>query len=376
MWDYDNFKSFLATNPDNTLSGDVREVKGRDVFLRRARISYSGETKSNIAYNIHYNVSDSSLHKAYITLPIGEGMSFTVGKDGEPFMMEDLTSSKALTFLERNLFTDAITADKVTNFTMRFDGRLDKEDAKAGISIAYSNPDPSPLDEDGNDLYVTTVRAFYLPYFQDYNNLLHIGGALSTGRIEQDTLTNYLDLNPLGSPATQRYRHPNNPFVASNETLVGTEFYYVSNEFSLQAESFLRHLDPGTLYNSDGSVFIDSTGDSIDVYGSYIQATYTLTGESRGYSLKKGTPGMLKPNGSLAIEIAGRLETVSFSQASTLTGDDVESKAESTLLGLNFYFDDNVKLAFNYRWIDYDNLFLRDRFSSTEAVSARLQLAF
>jgi len=83
---------------------------------------------------------------------------------------------------------------------------------------------------------------------------------------------------------------------------------------------------------------------SLHFYGWHAQASYVLTGESRGYDFCRGTIGTLVPCSTCgAWEIAAR-----YSYVNLMNKDLYGGASNDITLGLNWYVNENVRFAFNY----------------------------
>ena len=101
-----------------------------------------------------------------------------------------------------------------------------------------------------------------------------------------------------------------------------------------------------------------------------MQATYTLTGESRGYKSGPAIADIIKPkNKGGAYELVARYDW--------LTGDvdgSPEREVSGIRVGLNWYANKNVRFGVNYLFADSDNIVGNDE--DGNAVGVRAQLAF
>ena len=100
---------WLWSSEDKEIRQDVGEQED-GVEIRRARLYFSGLIYDNVEYKLQFDFAggDVDLKDAYLGLtdfPLGK---LRMGHFKEPFSLEELTSSKYITFLERalpNIFT-------------------------------------------------------------------------------------------------------------------------------------------------------------------------------------------------------------------------------------------------------------------------------
>lgn len=94
-------------------------------------------------------------------------------------------------------------------------------------------------------------------------------------------------------------------------------------------------------------VFDTSVSDTCDIEmdGFYVQAAYTLTGETRGYKSSFGSFTGIKPKGTGgAWEVVARYEDAEVD----IPGRSLTADLERMVLGVNWYVTRNVKLMLNY----------------------------
>lgn len=94
-------------------------------------------------------------------------------------------------------------------------------------------------------------------------------------------------------------------------------------------------------------MFDTSVSDACDIEmdGFYVQAAYTLTGETRGYKSSFGSFTGIKPKGTGgAWEVVARYEDAEVD----LPGRSLTADLERMVLGVNWYVNRNVKLMLNY----------------------------
>ena len=299
QWDYAD----IDLNDNNIL---------KDTYIRRARIFTKGHS-GDWAYKAQFNLDDErgavkrkggTVEDLYIRYTGFNFADITVGKQKAPFGLEELTSSKDISSLERSASTNLFVGGRQTgiqltgnidNFTYSF-GVFEANEEVLEDGVLTDLPD----DDAKNFAYVG--RATFAPINKE-GKVLHLGaGFIAAGENSQNFgLKDVYNLEAGG----------------------------VSGPFHVQAEFFEGEL----------------AGQDVDSY--YIQAGWILTGESRPYS--KGKFKRVKPKAG-----EGAWEVVTHYNDGTGDFEELgEIDAKSYLVGLNYY-QGNVRLGANFTSIEED----------------------
>ena len=111
----------------------------------------------------------------------------------------------------------------------------------------------------------------------------------------------------------------------------------------------------------------------VDVKGSYIQVSYIMTGESRGYKGKAGKFDKVKPKGPMgAWELVAKYEDGELD----IDAEASETEYELMTLGINWYATKNVKFMLNYLDADTDHANKAGDEGDGDAVAFRAQYVF
>jgi phosphate-selective porin OprO/OprP len=308
QWDYD------STNSDNDDTTDLD--------VRRARLYVKGHI-SDWAYKIQFNVAEDSSGNSggtaedlYIRYTgWGKQAQLTIGKQKEPFGLEQLTSSKDITALERSATTELYAPGR--NAGIQLSGTGSNWTYGAGIFESEGN------GGDDFDSIAITARGTYVP-FKDDHTLVHVGAAFTSRDDSSDPTSEDIDV-------------------------LGLEAAVTFDSLHAQME------------------FFDAEVGSADINGYYLQVGYILTGETRPY--KDGVFKRVKPaDKSGAWEVVLRLDEGDgkYSDIGVGTGD-----GSQTTLGVNWYVNDHIKLGISY--MDGEN---DDNGQDGDELRARVQLVF
>ena len=413
MFDYDSYDDFWG-------SDDAEENE-----IRRSRITLSGKSGKNWSYkfttNIDHESSDSDgdpdkdlVDTGYIKYS-SKPMYAMLGKYKRPGMLEERTSSKWVSTIERSIINE-------------LSGATIGKPSFGGISVGFATKGDMPMsgaigvyddeidEDDGSDVYGVGARFSIMPKFGD-NSFLHAGASFYT----VDYKGNDLRMRTRMGVHTTGRPFETNKHETDDVDQFGVELAYVNGPFSLQGE-FMNVESDGTnnaacgasgtytpaserdgssaaayLEDSEGNkvqalqIFAadvntddDDTTDlqtelnalehgddetfpgytvvnpdlrseafssvpdhtcDLEMDGFYLQAAYTLTGETRGYKAGSGAFAAIKPkNEGGAWELVARYEDAEVD----VPGRSLSADLERLVLGVNWYVNKNVKFMLNY----------------------------
>jgi len=321
---------------DNAFFSDDSAAEDGTEF-RRTRLMLSGkvndfEWKTQYDFASHKGGIGPAFKDVYVGLGgVPYAGALRAGHFKEPFGLEELTSSKYITFMERSLTSAFAPSRNVGVMAHR---------ALEGGTLAYG------VFRTTNDLGFNTGDGDYSVtgrYTRAINteggSLIHLGGALSSRS------TNSLSLNPRASAHLGPKVATGNPgdlagTVAGvdGEFRYGVEAAWVKGSLSLQGE----------FMGSSVSATNNAT-----YTGWYLMGSYFLTGESRPYDSKKGIFKRVKPAREFAwgeswgaTELAVRYGSINY--------EDFTDGAhlEDLTVGLNIYHNPVFRTMFNYVYSD------------------------
>ncbi len=312
MYDWDRFDQ--AHNASNGGAG------GSQTEIRRARIAVTSQLDKRWKGKLQINFDGSAKAKikdAYIQRK-GESVTMTIGQHKEPMGLEELTSSKYISTIERAMVTDAFAPSR--NIGISFKGGNKTFGWRAGL---FSDGDDAL---NGNrQLYAVTGRLVFTPVHAPAR-VLHLGLGYSRR-----------DLGSNGYQFKERAEvHTADKIVTSyalssadSLRITNLEAAMVMGPFSLQGEYYTASVDSA------------DTSPGADFSGYYVLGSWFITGESRPY--KQGRFGRVKPrSGAGAWELVARY--------SVLDGIDNNGgrKGTNATLGVNYYLDRSMRLMVNY----------------------------
>jgi len=267
---------------------ELNGVTDEDQFdTRRARLYVKG-TIQDWSFKSQFNVDGSGVEDLYVRYNgFGKQAMITAGRNKMPFGLEEMTSSKDISMLERSALTEAYAVGKKDGVQLH--GEIGHFTYGIGAFDAGEKSTGNDRERLGG-----AVRLTYLPVKTD-DSLVHIGGA-------------YKDIEG------------------------GTSVY------ALEAAAVFGAL------HGQVEFFDADNGIAADTDGYYVQVGYVITGEQRPY--KGGKFKKIKPTGE-----NGALEVVARYEDGEGDFGDIELGATDATawgLGVNWYVTNAVRLGLNY----------------------------
>lgn len=314
---------------------DNVELDGGDgTEFRRARLFVAGTMFHDWDWKAQYDFAgnEAEIKDAYIRYTGFEPATITVGQFKQPFSLEELTSSKYITFMERALPTVAFATSRRIGL-----GTNSAGNNWTWAASLYGREEGD--DTSGDEGYGVGARLTWAPW-NEKTKVLHFGGSAAWEDPEDNdvrfrsrpeshiTSTRMVDTGDFPNP--------------DNFTKYGIEAATVLGPFSLQGEYMQVQAQDNTPGLSDP-----------DFDGGYIYGSWFLTGESRNY--KNGAFGRVSPKHPLgkggigAWELALRYSTIDLDDGSFNGGDE-----DNITVGVNWYVNKYVRFMANYIMTDTD----------------------
>jgi phosphate-selective porin OprO/OprP len=331
---------FQAEDDDLAAAG----IQGEDgTEFRRLRLYSQGVVNRVAVYKIQFDFAGGSanLKDAYIGLQKIPGLgTVTVGHQYEPLGLEEQTSSKYLTFLERSL-TSTFTPERQTGILAT--NHSEALTWAAGVFREGNAFGKSP----GDGEYAGTARLVFRPVTSESGDrLVHLGvaGSFRTPpghEVEYDSRPeNHLAPEYIGTGGTAL-----DGVTTDDVTLFGGEAALVQGPVSLQGEYIAARLS--TMDNADPAFA-----------ALYVTGSFFLTGEHRTYKASSATFDRIKPastfdgeGGTGAWELAAR-----FSRADLNDGGVTGGELNDVTVALNWYPNPNFRWMANYVRADLDEV--------------------
>ena len=309
---------------------------GGGTEIRRVRLGLKGTLFNIWDYKTQFDFAGNTLtvKDAYLRYTGFSPVNLTVGNFKEPFSLEDTTSSKYTTFMERGL-PNAFVPGRGIGIGADTNGR--NWSLAMGV---YGDDIAGDPDAEGDERWDVAGRASWAP-LATKTRVLHLGGGLRYHMPNGDTVQ-YLS-RPESHVTDARFVDTGSLGFVDDTLTSGLELAGIWGPYSLQGE-YMR-----------ADVRRDRLTD-LDFSGWYAMASYFLTGESRPYNPKKGVFGRLKPKHSLddggigAWEIAARRSVLDLDDEDVLGGQE-----RNWSVALNWYPNAYVRVMSNYILVDNNN---------------------
>ena len=375
-----------ATNGIYSSASGAPVTLNNGAGLRRARLGVEGTFFKQTDYKFEYDFTRGNgfnaggITDAYIRYNVSKPFSLKVGAFKEPFSLEEATSNRYTTFIERNMavntFVDNLNTYKVgigANYaTDRFQvGSSFQTEGVGGYSNAYgSNGVSSTVSGTGSACgnnggvsrgggcgdtsWEFNTRVSGTPWMDGKTKFLHVGASGSYidinnnytgngsynngGIIFASALNTNVDRTAiLGTGNLTNNNGTTKLHQANTLSRFGAESAVVYGPFSAQGEYIQTNV-------------LGKGYDNTSLAGYYGYMTYFLTGESRNYKSKTGAWDRIKPNRNFdmkggwgAWEVATGYDYLNLNSAGVNGG-----QASTVKFGLNWYPHSHVRVMANY----------------------------
>jgi len=313
---------------------DEDKVKlGDGTELRRARLEAEGRLFHDWIYELGVDFSggDADVKDAYIGYEGWWPASIKAGQFKEPFSLEELTSSKYITFMERALPNEFAPGRNIGIGAHRY---WDSFTAAGGVFGEAFDDDP---DDEGDEGWGVVGRLTFAPIHMD-TRAVHLGGAAEYRKPDDDDDVRFRT-RPESHVTSVRYANTGKIQEVDNTVKYGLEAAGVWGPFSVQGEYIYTDVNRHSGF------------EDVNFDGWYGFVSWFPTGESRNYKAKKGAFGRVKPRHRYgAWELAARYSTIDLNDDPVTGGEE-----KNVTLGLNWYINPNVRAMANYVIIDNDD---------------------
>jgi len=333
----------LNTHQSNSLENEIG--KAEDGFeFRRIRLFAKGAPARNITYKLQLDFAGNktSIKDAFFRFKDKNILpGFKIGHFKEPFGLNELTSSKYITFMSRAALSDGFTPGY--NPGIQTDIHLLND--RFNLTLGLFTPDDQTNSLSGGSTNLSARFSSPLIFSQSGQKLVHLGLSYSHRSEGDKDFTG--NLEPEVHKGDPKYLEVAIPGVENTEAL-GIELATVYGPFSLQTEWAQNNIQ-------------QKTGNSLDLTSKYISASYFLSGEHRPYNPAGGVFSRVHPGkpfqkpgssgyGPGAWEIAARYSETDYTEGKgyTTKANNLAGKMNIVTLGLNWYPTSHTRWMVNY----------------------------
>jgi len=297
-------------------------IPGSGTEVRRARIFITGEHDKTWEYKLRvgFEENDLSVKDAYMK-HITSGTKIGLFKPS--FSIDEMTSSKFITFMEQALPNAFKPGRRIGVAYHNF---------KSNINYNIGVFGQGSAEGDEGDEGAGVSSRITSPIIQTNDYLLHIGVNFIYEKPEDDVNKSIsFDARP-ESHITGKIVDTGIISNVENIIRAGIEFSTVIQSLSIQAETMLINVTK------------NDTSEDLQFTGSYIYASWFLTGEQRPYKASKGVYGRIKPlNPNGAWELALRYSVIDLNDNVVNGGE-----ASNITFGVNWYSSSKTRFSMNY----------------------------
>lgn len=301
--------------------------------IRRARLFAKGDLHEDWGYKLQYDFTStgsSGIQDAYLDY---KPLKIRIGHAKEPFSLQNMTSSKYVTFIERGL--PHVFAEG-RNIGIQTSRNGDNWMIAGGI---FGDGRDGGSGGENNEGWGAAARATIAPINTDVETL-HLGTSLSYRNVGGDHTLRFrerpeahitdkriVDTRVQLTPTTHRD-------IDANNIIRGVlEAAYINGPFHVQGEYYHTEIERQL-----------SGMKELNFGGYYVETGLFLTDDSVNYKASKGSYSRVTPTGGNgAWQIAARFSSLD------LTDEDISGgEAESLTLGLNWFAAPNIRFSANY----------------------------
>ncbi|WAT18245.1 porin [Aurantiacibacter sp. MUD11] len=322
-----NLDAGTFSAPDSTGRED-----GFNSEIRRARLGVEGDIPGGFGYKFEIDFEGNAVTVTDAILSYEDGpVTVNVGQHNNFQSLEELTSSRWSSFIERAAFTDAFGFERRLGVSVELEP-TDTVLIQGGLfSDNIGDLPGKAMSADG--------RVVFMPEIGD--NQLHLGASVHYTDVPQGDTVRYRQ-RPLVHFTSERFINTGN-MAASSEFGAGVEAAFISGPFHAVAEGFWQSTDMiGTM--NDPTFF-----------GGYVEAGVFLTGgDSRGY--RGGTWNRTRPanpvdeGGMGAFQLNVRYDYLDLSDETVIGGTQ-----NGYMASLVWVPTDYTRFLVNYARLEYDD---------------------
>lgn len=340
---------------NRTFIKDEGNSQRSETLVRRARPIIQAKSGDASLYFVpDFGGSTARLVDSYAEYKFNNAATIRAGKFKLPVGLESLQSDPDTFFTERGLTNNLVPNRDIG---VQVYGQVIPNIVDYQVGIFNGAADTANIDSDSDDKKDIAARIFAKPFINSSLVALQgFGLGVGSSYGKREGTTSSTGLGSYVTPGQQtffRYRNSstlaNNAYARGEQWRLDPQAYWYSGNKGLQAEYVISNQDVVYQGNTRG---LSNT--AWQVAGSYV-----ITGENVNFSggIKPDRNFSASGDGLGAFEVVGRVGQLKIDEDAFPIFADIATsakKATSYGTGLNWYLDENLKIAVNYNFTTFD----------------------
>jgi phosphate-selective porin OprO and OprP len=345
---------YNGIDQDFPITGE-EDVSG--VELRRARLGVEGVVFYDWKYKFEVDFAgdETAIKDAYVAyanwMPNWEKSEIIAGNFKTANSLEDMTSSRFITFMERAAFIEAFGIDRMIG------AGIWAGNEHWSFQTGYFGTSSEDQGDFFDDVTAYSARATVAPINND-TTIVHLGANYrhrNAGTLRDTAAADLFRYRARGADLHLADRFVATPFIGEDDDMFVLEGAFVWRRFSVQGEyAQLETNVPAAI----------APGVSPTYNGWYVEASVFLTDDMRNYEADEGAFGRVKPKNPFfggsggwgAWQLAGKYDVIDLSDGAQAINASTAPHAvtctlcgeqETWLIGLNWWMTDYTALKFN-----------------------------
>lgn len=343
-----SLKGYFQIDGRSFINDDNNTGKN-DILARRLRPTLelkAGDASFRLMPD--FSGSTTRIFDAHADYKLYDALQFRVGKFKTPIGLERLQSASDIAFIERGHPANLVPNRDVGLMAYGFPI---PDVLEYQLGVFNGNADLANTDGDDDDNKDVAARIFVQP-FHNSNTVALQGLGVGVGGSIGDRAgsTSKPILGAYKTPGQQDFfKYRSDVFADGEHWRLYPQAYWYYGPLGVLAEYAISHQE----------VTRGAVHDELQHNAWQLETSYVLTGEDASFKggVKPANPFNLQNGGFGAWEVAARVGATNVDNDTFVTFADANaaaSKAQSYGVGVNWYMNENLKLAADYDFTEFD----------------------